>query len=261
MQEYNAGMSLDLQRRNGFWSWYECSENAGLCFAGKAVGGSRQADHAEFQDLHPENLELAWLRQTHSTSVVDAGPGDNGSGDALTTEQPDLALAVVTADCVPVLLSAGTRIAAVHAGWRGLAGRIIPAAVQQMWRLSPHHGSEETTAWIGPAIGPCCYEVGEDVAAQVRAASAPEFVKEGPRGRPHLDLPAVARWQLQQIGVDDVRLLGICTRCDERLWSYRRDGAQAGRNAAVIWRAAIRDAPAETHEARALEPAADHTRR
>jgi hypothetical protein len=98
---------------------------------------------------------------------------------------------------------------------------------------------ERWTAWIGPAIGACCYEVGYEVAEEVAAASAPEVVTFGPAGRPHLDLPGAARRQLEMAGVDDVRCLVRCTRCDaERLWSYRRQGKAAGRNYGFIWREA-----------------------
>ncbi len=207
-----------------------------MCFAGKSADGRGSRRETAFRRLHPKGVEPAWLRQIHSAAVVDARPGDNGPGDALTTARADLGLVVVTADCVPVLLSAGTGIAAVHAGWRGLAEQIVAVAVG---RLRRREGSE-ATAWIGPAIGPCCYEVGEDVADRVGDASSPAVVHAKARGRPHLDLAAAARFQLRQVGVEDIRVLEICTRCDPRLWSYRRDGARCGRNVAVIWRAGSR---------------------
>ena len=95
--------------------------------------------------------------------------------------------------------------------------------------------------WIGPAIGPCCYEVGDDVARRVQAASSEAVVLEGPRGRPHLDLVAAARVQLERNGVGDIRAIRACTRCDAgHLWSYRRDGASAGRNVAAIWQDRIK---------------------
>jgi copper oxidase (laccase) domain-containing protein len=92
---------------------------------------------------------------------------------------------------------------------------------------------------VGPAIGACCYEVGEEVAARVVAASAPEVAVAGPAGRPHLDLPHAARLQLAAAGVAEVIVLPRCTRCDEEnLYSYRREGRRAGRNLAFIWRRA-----------------------
>jgi hypothetical protein len=209
-------------------------------FAGRRVAaGIEPRGRAEkLRSLLPPGVEGAWLRQVHSATVVAARPGENGPGDALVTDRPGLAVAVVTADCVPILLavrggrSAG-RIAAVHAGWRGLAGRVLPAALE---RLDADGG--DVIAWIGPAIGPCCYEVGPEVAAEVAAAvSGTPVSRPGPRGRPHLDLVAAATAQLREHGVAESRIVGACTRCrGDRLWSYRRHGADAGRNLAVIWR-------------------------
>lgn len=185
---------------------------------------------AALRRVLPEGIEPAWLRQVHSATVRDACPGDNGPGDALVTEQRELALAVVTADCVPILLAGDRGIAAVHAGWRGLAASILAAALERI-------GAGSITAWIGPAIGGCCYEVGDDVARQVCAASSPAVARDGPRGRPHLDLVKAARIQLERRGDVHVRTLEACTRCDEtHLWSYRREGPAAGRNVAAIWR-------------------------
>lgn len=229
-------MGFELRRQGGFWSWRGSSGTVGVCFAGKSLEGPGASRETAFRRLCPPGVEPAWLQQIHSASVVDARPGDNGPGDALTTARADLGLAVVTADCVPVLLSAGTGIAAVHAGWRGLAERVVPLAAGRLGRRQ----ASRTTAWIGPAIGPCCYEVGEDVAERVGKASSAAVIHAGANGRPHLDLVAAARFQLLQVGVEDVHVLEMCTRCDQRLWSYRRDGARRGRNVAVIWRAGRR---------------------
>ncbi len=177
----------------------------------------------------PEGIEPAWLQQVHSATVLDARPGANGPGDALVTERRSLALAVVTADCVPVLLAGERTIAAVHAGWRGIAQSILPAALERI-------GAGSIIAWIGPAIGPCCYEVGDDVARKVCAASSPTVAQDGPRGRPHLDLVAATRIQLERGGNVNVQALEACTCCDDAgLWSYRREGPRAGRNIAAIW--------------------------
>ena len=179
----------------------------------------------------------AEAKQVHSAAVLGAaGPGRCGEGDALVTATPRLALTVVTADCVPLLVEAGERVAAVHAGWRGIAGGVVGAAVDRLV-ADGAPPSEEWTAWIGPAIGPCCYVVGEGVAERVATASGPQAVVR-PRGaaRPHVDLVAAVRRQLDERGVEDVRVLALCTRCEEEsLWSYRRSGAGAGRNLAAIW--------------------------
>jgi YfiH family protein len=182
--------------------------------------------------IDPTAPPVAWARQIHSARVLPASPGECGEGDALVARDAGLTLSVVTADCVPVLLAGPGGLAAVHAGWRGIADGAVPATLEKL-----DGPLSDWTAWIGPSIGPCCYEVGEDVAAQVAAASAPEVVVAGPAGRPHLDLQAAVRRQLEAGGVTGVRVVAHCTRCDaERLWSYRREGKRAGRNLAFIWR-------------------------
>jgi YfiH family protein len=163
------------------------------------------------------------------------GSGFAGEGDALVTARPGLALSVITADCVPALISMGDAIAAVHAGWRGLAGGIVEEALGTMHRTWGTLAAD-VVAWIGPAIGACCYEVGADVAAQVVAASGEEVATPGPAGKPHLDMALAVELQLRRAGIADVRRLGPCTRCEpELLWSYRREGAKAGRNIAYVW--------------------------
>jgi len=162
--------------------------------------------------------------------VLVARAGNCGDGDALVTVEPGLALLVVTADCVPVLLAAGTKVAAVHAGWRGFVDGVVAATLAQF------EDPRRVTAWIGPAIGPCCYEVGEEVAAPVVDRSSVAVRSVGPRGRPHLDLPLAAEIELERGGVGEIRRISFCTACHpETLESYRRDGPAAGRNTSLIW--------------------------
>jgi YfiH family protein len=153
----------------------------------------------------------------------------------LVTVAVGLALSVITADCVPVLLAtAEGHLAAIHAGWRGIAGGIVPVAAREL----PRDG-QQVRAWIGPAIGPCCYEVEGDVARAVAEASSAEAVVPGAGrdGRPHLDLRLAVRHQLEREGFPSPRRLGPCTRCHpEWLHSYRGSGPAAGRNVAFIWR-------------------------
>ena len=145
-----------------------------------------------------------------------------------------MALCVATADCVPVVLGAGDGVAAVHAGWRGVVAGVVDRAVGA---LAVAVGERPVAAWIGPAIGPCCYEVGEDVASRVVAASATGVARRGRGARPHLDLVAAVEIQLRGAGVEAIERLGPCTRCaPELLYSYRRDGAAAGRNLTYAWR-------------------------
>ena len=178
--------------------------------------------------------ELAWARQVHSARVLDAAAGLCGEGDALVTRRPGLALAVVTADCVPLLVAGGGRIAAVHAGWRGIADGIVDRVLARLGTPA-----ERLSAWLGPAIGACCYEVGDEVASPVIAASEAAVARPGKGSRPHLDLHGAVASQLRRAGVERLRRVPDCTRCsDDLLCSYRRDGAGAGRNLAFIWRAA-----------------------
>ncbi|MEM6792372.1 MAG: polyphenol oxidase family protein [Acidobacteriota bacterium] len=176
--------------------------------------------------------ERAWLQQIHSERVFEtAKAGCAGEGDGLLSCRRDLALCVVTADCVPVLMASDEQIAAVHAGWRGVASRIVPGALGR-FRSRPR------VAWIGPAISGRSYEVSTEVAAEIVAASGePRVVLQGRAERPHVDLPLAVEVQLRSGGVEDVRRLDLCTFEEtERLWSYRREGRAAGRNHSRIWR-------------------------
>jgi YfiH family protein len=212
------------------WAWSDQLGGLEIRFTGK--GFNAQGRSENLRSITPPNVGAAWLKQCHSATVRFAHAGDNDEGDALITGRSNLALSVVTADCVPVLLASPGQIAAVHAGWRGLVQRIVPAALEHF-----EGPPADLIAWIGPAIGPCCYEVGEEVAAEVVGASSPMVVHSGTKGRPHLDLHAAAALQLAECGVREIRRVALCTRCStEQLWSYRRDGKGAGRNQAVIWR-------------------------
>ncbi|MDY7093451.1 MAG: peptidoglycan editing factor PgeF [Acidobacteriota bacterium] len=209
-----------------------------VLFVGRGAPRDAQAALAL---LEPSPPRIVWAQQIHSDRVLPAGSGDAGGscgeGDALITAEADLALCVVTADCVPVLLAgAGAdgipHLAAAHAGWRGIAADILAKTLEALPIPAP-----QLTAWIGPAIGPCCYEVGTDVADQVQAAAGPSVVHARPGAKPHLDLPAAAELQLRRRGVEIIHRVGPCTRCSpDDLWSYRREGAGAGRNLAFIWR-------------------------
>jgi purine-nucleoside/S-methyl-5'-thioadenosine phosphorylase / adenosine deaminase len=215
---------------DGHWCWRGAAGTARFAFYGKTAG---HADESHLDAaIARAGVELATVRQVHSARVVEAAPGPCGDADALTTRRAGLALRVVTADCVPVLLASSEAMAAVHAGWRGLAAGIVGAAARALAGTGP------VLAIIGPAIGACCYEVGPEVADQVasRAASAAVIVDRG-ASRPHLDLALAARLELTRAGVAEIVTIDACTRCSpDRLWSYRRDGARAGRNVALIWR-------------------------
>jgi YfiH family protein len=160
---------------------------------------------------------------------------DAGEKDILATALPEVALVVQTADCVPILLRGGNAVAAAHAGWRGSAANAAGAAVRTLADLGA--APESVDAWIGPSIGPCCYQVGGEVAAQF----AGEFARRDCAGKFRLDLKAVNAAQLEGAGVSRARISVHpgCTKCGgDRYASFRRDGAAAGRMIAMIARRA-----------------------
>jgi YfiH family protein len=185
-------------------------------------------------DLAP-GARVADMRQVHGSAVAVVGTAptaDRPEADGLVTAEPDRVLVVRVADCLPVLLvdrDAGV-IGAVHAGRRGLAAGVVPAAVDRMRDL----GATEVGAWLGPRICGACYEVPEALQAEVGAV-VPEAVAMTSWGTPSLDIGAGVRAQLAALDVPVVDV-GTCTRESADLWSYRRDGATAGRFAGLVWR-------------------------
>ena len=180
-----------------------------------------------------------WLKQVHGTTIADAAmAGEGVEADGSWTNCADCVCAVLTADCLPVLLSdrEGSCVAAVHAGWRGLAAGVIEAAVS---KLQPVGG--DLLAWLGPAIGPQAFAVGEEVRAAFMAqdAGADAAFTRGADGSLHADLYALARQRLAGAGVEAVYGGGECTVTDAaRFYSYRRDG-DTGRMASLIWLAGV----------------------
>ncbi len=185
--------------------------------------------------------EPVWLRQVHGTGVanLDAadGSGPTPTADAAVTRRSGVVCAVLTADCLPVLFTtvAGDRIAAAHAGWRGLAAGVLLATLRCL-AVPPG----QVLAWIGPGIGPRHYEVGTpvreafDPADRSGGAADPAFVPTRP-GHFRADLPALARRQLCAAGVGAVHGGEHCTFADpDRFFSHRRDG-RTGRQATLIW--------------------------
>lgn len=176
-----------------------------------------------------------WLRQVHGVTVIDAmGTKDEPEADGACTTKPGAVCAVLTADCLPVLLCdrQGTRVAALHAGWRGLAGGVIEAGVQAL--NVPGAG---LLAWLGPAIGPDTFEVGKEVRdtfiAHDPAANTAFRPQAG--GKYLADIYRLARQRLAALGVTAVYGGGLCTVRDRaRFYSYRREG-ETGRMASLIW--------------------------
>ena len=172
---------------------------------------------------------LITRKQVHGTALVQV-PGSETEADALWSNEPGVAVGVVTADCVPLLLvSTDAPVAvAVHAGWRGSAAGIAERTVKELARASGLEPSELVVA-VGPHIGPCCYEIDQPVRERIDEASV--FSPSKRSGHYMLDLFALNRLQLVRAGVRDDRIerVGGCTACAEPLYySYRRDG-RAGR--------------------------------
>jgi YfiH family protein len=178
-----------------------------------------------------------WLRQVHGVDVArfdaPAANGDPPPADAAIARTPGVVLAVLTADCLPLLVCArdGGEIAAIHAGWRGLAAGVIERCIDEL--RTPR---EKLLVWLGPAIGARSYEVGADVRAAFVARSADNAGAFAPvrPGHWHCDLYALARRQLAALGVAQVYGGGFDTFGDTRLYSHRR-AAPTGRFASLIW--------------------------
>ena len=176
-----------------------------------------------------------WLQQVHGTAVINAaGAGQSPRADGIYCKQPGYVCAVMTADCLPLLLTDtdGQCIAAVHAGWRGLAAGVIEQAVTAMGQPG-----ESLLAWLGPAIGPKAYRVGDEVRAAFMAHDpvAAAAFQPGPDDSWFADLYQLARQRLAGCGVVAVYGGGFCSFSDsERFYSFRREGV-TGRMATMIW--------------------------
>jgi YfiH family protein len=178
--------------------------------------------------------EPAWVKQVHGTVVIDAARATpDTEADGAVTRSPGTVCAVMTADCLPVLLSdrEGRRAGIAHAGWRGLAGGVVENVVHAMG-VPP----QDLIAYVGPGIGGRRYEVGEDVHkafVERNPAAATSFVPRR-NGKYLVDLYGLARQRLAAAGVAGVYGGGFCTASEERFFSFRRDRA-TGRMASLIW--------------------------
>ncbi len=204
--------------------------------------GARCGDEVEAVAENRRQLEAVlalpssprWLRQVHGVGVAVEPAADEPEGDAAVTATPGVVLAILTADCLPVVLAAkdGSEVAAAHAGWRGLCAGVLESTVAAM-RTPPGR----LVAWLGPAAGPRAYEIGEEVfeaftAFDARARMA--FLPTRP-GHWKVDLYMLARQRLLDAGVTDVHGGGLCAISDPaRFFSHRRDG-RSGRIATLAW--------------------------
>jgi YfiH family protein len=181
--------------------------------------------------------EPFWLQQVHGINVADADANAlAGPADAAVTRAGTRPLAILVADCMPVLFASadGAVLGAAHAGWRGLCAGVLEATVRAMGG-----GPQGIHAWLGPAIGAGHFEVGEEVRAAFVAhdARAGAAFTANARGRWQCDLQWLARARLAALGVRQIATAGLCTYTDAaRCYSYRREG-RTGRMAALLWRA------------------------
>ena len=246
-------VDMSLPKPTGEFEWVQESWGAALrcrplvevarhCFSTRdlvvdASGGTGWRDLAHALDLELESV--ARMRQVHGAGVFEPRRGEtrNPEADIAMSDDRALALAVKVADCVPILIADRRTgaVAAIHAGWRGTAAG---AAVVAVGALTSRYGTspDDVIAAIGPSIGPCCYEVGDDLAGQF--SSHPEASAWFTRnGKPHLDLWRATRDQFVRAGVPrpQIHACGLCTFDNPGLFhSYRRDGTGAGRLVAAI---------------------------
>lgn len=193
-----------------------------------AVAENRRRLTAEFA------IQPAWLKQVHGLVVADADPAVIAEADASWTASPGIACTVMTADCLPALFCdrAGTRVAAAHAGWRGLAGGVLEATLDSL-----DVAAQDVLVWLGPAIGPQAFEVGAEVREAfmtVHPETAAAFVEGAQPGKYLADIYSLARIRLAARGVTAVYGGGQCTVSDPRFYSYRRN-PHTGRFASLVW--------------------------
>jgi YfiH family protein len=180
------------------------------------------------------SIQPAWLQQVHGIAVAHADPGIVATADASWTTTPGIACTAMTADCLPALFCdrAGTRVAAAHAGWRGLAAGVLEATLDSL-----DIPANDVLVWLGPAIGPKAFEVGPEV-REVFSNQLPEaaeaFVASHNAGKFMADIYLLARLRLAERGVTAVYGGGFCTVTDPRFFSYRR-ASRTGRFASLVW--------------------------
>jgi YfiH family protein len=216
--ELPGGRALFTTRRGGTSSGPYASLNLGRWTDDEPT--AIEANRARLAAILDRSLDdVVQQRQVHGTTVLNVtGPAPPQDADGQATTNPNLALLVLTADCLPIALASPTAVAILHAGWRGLANGVIEEGAKAI--------GGPFTAAIGPGAGGCCYEVGDEV----RAAF-------GTSGRT-ADLKAIARERLLAAGATEVHDVALCTICSDPslFFSHRRDSGVTGRQAGVVWR-------------------------
>jgi len=200
--------------------------------------GDRDTDVIENRRLLRESLALpsepCWINQTHGVHVVTLEQDSDRDADAAITREPGKVAIVMTADCLPILVCnrAGSEVAAIHAGWRGLQAGVIEATIAAL-----HSPAQDLMAWIGPGISQDCFEVGDDVHAAFidRLANAQACFSANRPGHWLCDLAGLAESVLRTAGIDEVTRAPYCSYSDADLfYSYRREPV-TGRMASLIW--------------------------
>jgi YfiH family protein len=230
--ERNGARALFTTRRGGVSQGPYASLNLGRWTDDDpAAVEANRARAAKLADL-PVHA-FAQGRQVHEATVARVTiPPFAGTpladADGQATALPGVAPIVLTADCLPVALLGRSAVAMVHAGWRGLAGGVVEAAVGAVRELGE---DDRIAAAIGPAVGVCCYEVGDEVRA------AFEGEGKGLREQNRINLKAIARRRLVKAGISEVHDVGLCTMCSppELFFSHRRDNGTTGRQAGIAW--------------------------
>jgi polyphenol oxidase len=206
---------------------------------GPATGGGEDIRENRVRVARAAGLDAATLvlaDQVHGAAVVQGVPGEVPRADGLWTADATHWVGIRTADCVPLLISdlEGTRVAAVHSGWRGTEARIAVRAVQVLEQAGS--APDRLRAAIGPCIGRCCYEVSEDLASRFQTLFGHSVVSR-PGPKPHLDLRLAVRLSLAAAGMADGSIEDVpgCTACDAgAFFSHRRDKGRTGRHLAFV---------------------------
>jgi len=206
---------------------WHCSDDIWMGYSYGVSNRSKKMIAERLPSLEGVLSEYAFLHQVHGNTVLEARSGGKiGQADGLYTQEKGLGLVIQTADCLPVFLIGANSIAAVHAGWRGVANQIIEEACQIV---------QPTVAIIGPSISGECYEVGEEVVdAIVATGVAEELFVDRSKTKAHVNCRYAAQHQLLALGVEKIEVSSECTFQDSNWASYRRDGADAGRILSVI---------------------------
>jgi polyphenol oxidase len=171
---------------------------------------------------HFDTDALALARQVHGADVIEVAPGSSGvvgEADGLIARAPGVVIGILTADCAPVLLHGDEGVAVLHAGWRGLVAGVVEEGIRAL--------GGARRAWGGPAIRACCYEVGPEVVDAFEARGLPVSRRD------RVEPATAAAAALRSAGVSSITVSEVCTSCDERYYSYRRDGV-TGRQGAFI---------------------------